>query len=88
MEGRKPTHVVRGSVRGVDVSKFPDGMLEAMSSKWRHNGFESVRGPGHMTKEEVRTMLKALFNITDEMSIDVVYEEMEEQRKKKEEGEC
>jgi len=41
--------------------------------------------PKHMTKEEVRTMLKALFNITDEASIEVVWEEMEEIRKKKEE---
>jgi len=71
------------------VSKFKDGMLEAMESKWRSNG-EAVRdpGPGPMTKEEVRTMLKALFNITDDMSVDVVWEEMEEIRKKKEEGEC
>jgi len=62
---------------------FRDGMLEAMESKWRHNG-DSVPGPGPMTKDEVRVMLKALFNITDEMSVEVVYEEMVEQRKKKE----
>lgn len=42
-------------------------------------------GPGPMTKEEVRTMLKSLFNITDEISVEVVWEEMEEQRKKKKE---
>jgi len=40
-----------------------------------------------MTKNEVRVVLKALFNLTDEEKVDLVWEEMEEIRRKKEEEE-
>jgi len=49
----------------------------------RFRGFQGSK-KGKMTKQEVRVMLKALFNITDEDSIDIVWDEMEQIRKKKE----
>jgi len=38
-----------------------------------------------MTKEEVRVFLKLLFKITDELSVEVVWEEMVRMRKEKNE---
>lgn len=55
----------------------------------KQNGGSSgvVTKKGRMTKDEVRDWLKMLFNITDEASVDLVWEEMERIRKKKD-GEC
>jgi len=62
-------------------------MLDVHPGPFRQNG-ERVREKPRMTKEEVRVMLKALFQFTDEATVDIVWEEMEEIRKKKDEGEC
>jgi len=51
----------------------------------RTNG-EKVR-KNRMTRDEVKVILKALFNITDELSIEVVWEHMLEVWKKAD-GEC
>ena len=61
-------------------------MLDVHPGPFRQNG-ERVREKPRMTKDEVRVMLKTLFQFTDEATVDEVWEEMEEHRKKKE-GEC
>ena len=61
-------------------------MTEVGPGPFRHNG-ERTRQKPKMTKNEVRVVLKALFNLTDEEKVDLVWEEMEEIRRKKEEEE-
>jgi len=59
-----------------------------LDSPGRENG-EKFRRPkkDRMTKREMKTILEKLFNITDELSLDVVWEHMEEVWAK-EDGEC
>lgn len=73
------------SLRVAEGWKVLDDML---LYNGRKNG-ERVRKPAknRMTKDEVRVTLKALFNITDELSVDVVWEHMLEVWRKHDAGE-
>jgi len=68
------------------------GVLDRHGKRPDHTGMpgrtngEKVR-KNRMTRDEVKVILKALFNITDELSIEVVWEHMLEVWKKAD-GEC
>jgi len=83
-----------GSVSSVPImsNQFDDGwrVLDEilLQNPGRTNGERSsMPKKDRMTKREMKTILEKLFNITDSLSIDVVWEHMQEVWAK-EDGEC